>query len=279
MSLESEIRIGGVKAASETGSIRAPAVGGSSAMRSGTAMERGPQGPQGLQGPKGDVGPQGEKGEKGDTGPQGPQGLQGPKGEKGDTGEAGPQGPKGDPGDIGALKINGKKPDSSGAVTLTAGDLGAATAEEVSQLKDDKLDKTGTAVNSSKLGGKAPEYYIQPRNLLDNSDFTNPINQRGQTSYSDINYTIDRWRIWEHGEVTVNNGYLSHSVALYQYMPNLDKNKTYTLAFKAYDGTVYCSSSKPIDNITGDAGINIFYDPNLGVAARFWYIEGYTNKV
>ena len=168
MSLESEIRIGGVKAASETGSIRAPAVGGSSAMRSGTAMERGPQGPQGLQGPKGDVGPQGEKGEKGDTGPQGPQGLQGPKGEKGDTGEAGPQGPKGDPGDIGALKINGKKPDSSGAVTLTAGDLGAATAEEVSQLKDDlsaeqtaraeglaeKLGKTETAADSSKLGGK-----------------------------------------------------------------------------------------------------------------------------
>lgn len=154
MSLENEIRIGGVKAASETGSIRAPAVGGSSAMRSGTAMERGPQGAQGLQGPKGDVGPQGEKGEKGDTGPQGPQGLQGPKGEKGDTGEAGPQGPKGDTGDIGALKINGKKPDSSGAVTLTAGDLGAATAEEVSQLKDDKLDKTATAADSSKLGGK-----------------------------------------------------------------------------------------------------------------------------
>ena len=82
-------------------------------------------------------GPQGEKGEKGDTGPQGPQGLQGPKGEKGDTGEAGPQGPKGDTGDIGALTINGKSPDGSGAVTLTAADVGAATAEEVSQLKAD----------------------------------------------------------------------------------------------------------------------------------------------
>ena len=135
------------------------------------------------------------------------------------------------------------------------------------------------ASDSSKFGGKAPEYYLQPFNLLDNSDFTNPINQRGQTSYSDINYTIDRWRIWEQGEVTVNNGYLSHSVALYQYLPNLDKNKTYTLAFKAYDGTVYCSSSKPIDNITAGPGINIFYDPNNGVAARFWYIEGYANKV
>lgn len=166
MSLENEIRIGGVKAASETGSIRAPAVGGSSAMRSGTAMERGPQGAQGLQGPKGDVGPQGEKGEKGDTGPQGPQGLQGPKGEKGDTGEAGPQGPKGDTGDIGALKINGKTPDGSGAVTLTPGDLGAASAGSVNQLKDDKLDKTATAADSAKLGGKAPEAYAQTEDVL-----------------------------------------------------------------------------------------------------------------
>ncbi|MGN0759877.1 MAG: hypothetical protein ACI4MU_11870, partial [Candidatus Ventricola sp.] len=45
--------------------------------------------------------------------------------------------PKGNTGDIGALKINGKTPDGSGAVTLMPEDLGAATAEEVSQLKDD----------------------------------------------------------------------------------------------------------------------------------------------
>lgn len=62
--------------------------------------------------------------------------------------------PRGDVGNIGALTINGKSPDGSGAVTLTPGDLGAATEEEVSQLKDDKLDKTATAADSSKLGGK-----------------------------------------------------------------------------------------------------------------------------
>lgn len=37
--------------------------------------------------------------------------------------------------------INGKTPDGSGAVTLTPGDLGAATAEEVSSLKGDKANK------------------------------------------------------------------------------------------------------------------------------------------
>lgn len=112
----------------------------------------------GQRGEKGLQGAPGEKGEKGDTGeqgPQGPQGLQGPKGEKGDTGEVGPQGPKGDTGDIGALKINGKTPDGSGAVTLMPEDLGAATAEEVSQLKDDladiansKIDKPTTSDNN-----------------------------------------------------------------------------------------------------------------------------------
>ena len=50
--------------------------------------------------------------------------------------------------------VSGVAPDSAGNVALTASDVGAATAEEVSALKDDKLDKTGTAADSSKLGGK-----------------------------------------------------------------------------------------------------------------------------
>lgn len=61
--------------------------------------------------------------------------------------------PRGDTGRIENLTINGK-PVESGTITLTAADLGAATAEEVSQLKSDKLDKTATAADSSKLGGK-----------------------------------------------------------------------------------------------------------------------------
>ena len=61
--------------------------------------------------------------------------------------------PRGDTGRIENLTINGK-PVESGTITLTAADLGAATAEEVIRLKDDKLDKTATAADSSKLGGK-----------------------------------------------------------------------------------------------------------------------------
>lgn len=61
--------------------------------------------------------------------------------------------PRGDTGAIENMTINGK-PVESGTITLTAEDLGASTAEEVSQLKNDKLDKTATAADSSKLGGK-----------------------------------------------------------------------------------------------------------------------------
>ena len=31
-------------------------------------------------------------------------------------------------------------------------------------------------------------------NLLDNSDFSNPVNSLGKTSYTGVGYTIDRWK-------------------------------------------------------------------------------------
>lgn len=200
MSLENEIRIGGVKAASETGSIRAPAVGGSSAMRSGTAMERGATGPQGPQGPKGDTGA---------TGPAGADGISVTHRWNGTvlevTSASGTSSAdlKGDPGAVAGVKVAGvtHEPDGTGVVDLgdlsggadlsdaapadlgtaaagtselaaradhvhkmpTAAQVGAATAESVSQLKNDigeKLGKNDTAADSNKLGGKAPEEYV-----------------------------------------------------------------------------------------------------------------------
>ena len=36
--------------------------------------------------------------------------------------------------------------------------------------------------------------YISNPNLLDNWYFGNPVNQRGQTSYAEMGYTVDRWK-------------------------------------------------------------------------------------
>lgn len=185
--------------------------------------------------------------------------------------------PRGDAGNIGNLTINGKTPDGSGAVTLTAGDLGAASAKEVSQLKDDKLDKTATAADSSKLGGKAPEYYIQPMNLLDNSDFRNPVNQRGQTSYtlgSWGGYCIDRWTAFSSGAtVTIGSGGLTLSGNIYQPISSditsMYNGKVLTLAVKIA-GTVYCCSGEV--NQTGE------WNPSASLDTPYGNIKFETEK-
>ena len=101
--------------------------------------------------------------------------------------------PRGDVGNIGALTINGNAPDGSGAVTLTAEDVGA-------------LPSGGTAANARKLGGKAPEYYLQPRDLLDNSDFTNLVAQAGiGGNHGTVAYAADRW-ILDSGTVSYEAG-------------------------------------------------------------------------
>lgn len=226
MSLESEIRIIGVRCESE------------GMIQSGRSIERGPAGPQG---PKGDTGPKGEKGEKGDTGPQGPQGPQGETGPQGEAGPQGPQGktgPKGETGSIENLTINGKTPDASGAVTLTAADVGA-------------LAEDGTAADSSRLGGKAPEYYLKPMNLLYNSDFGNPVNQRGQTSLTGVSstYFIDRWVTGENTTVRLENKLMYITGPLYQHIVFTNvSGKTLTFAVCDADGNVsVCTFSVPVE--------------------------------
>ena len=46
---------------------------------------------------------------------------------------------------------------------------------------------------------------IYHKNLLHNWDFRNPVNQRGQSSYSGVTYTIDRWQQKASSDVTTVN--------------------------------------------------------------------------
>ena len=122
------------------------------------------------------------------------------------------------------------------------------------------------AENSAMLGGKESKYYIQPRNLLDNSDFTNPINQRGQTNYTGSQYMIDRWRMWEANHtLTINDGDITISGNMYQYVEcKFIKNKTYTLAAMKTDGTIIVFSRNPYhDFASNEFGLGLGYDSNL----------------
>lgn len=152
-------------------------------------------------------------------------------------------------------------PSASDIGALAAGGTAADASKLGGKTPDQYLGVNGTAADSSKLGGKAPEYYIQPRNLLDNSDFSNPVNQRGKTSYSIKGgraYTIDRWSLWvgESGTVTVSDGCLTitntsatASCSLIQYFKKgtLDLSKTYTRVYEKDDGELVISHSSVYD--------------------------------
>ena len=200
----------------------------------GAQGEAGPQGPQGEQGVQGIRGIQGPKGDPGETGPQGPQGGTGPQGPKGDTGEQGIQGPKGDPGETGPqgeqgiqgpqgeqgiqgpegpqgprgypANVNGVTPDNDGNITLSASSVGAVGYNTPQSLTDAQKQQARDNINAPapyeagdniSITGRIITTKAFPCNphLLDNWYFGNPVNQRGQTSYTGEGYGIDRWQI------------------------------------------------------------------------------------
>ena len=71
------------------------------------------------------------------------------------------------------------------------------------------------------------------QNLLDNSDFRNPVNQRGKSSYSTAGneYTIDRWKTQYGTGLTIENGYINiiGQWQIYQVLKN-PKDGVYTFA-------------------------------------------------
>lgn len=62
------------------------------------------------------------------------------------------------------------------------------------------INANGYAQNAKQLNGKDAKYYLSARNLLDNSDFRNPVNQRGNTETSTNGYFIDRWYFLQSGD-------------------------------------------------------------------------------
>ena len=145
-----------------------------------------------------------------------------------------------------------KKPQA----TIIQGNVGIyplTTADQVILADGTRLEKDGkinvdvaNSADSAKLGGKAPEYYIQPRNLLDNSDFRNPVNQRGKTNYTGGGYTIDRWvlgidavvvNVLDDG-IEVTGGDPTYNAPYIQKVPENLTGKTVTFAVCDSDGVI-----------------------------------------
>ena len=83
-----------------------------------------------------------------------------------------------------ARKVNGKA--LSADVTLTGENIAVSTTD------------------STPISG-AVKYRTNP-NLLDNWYFGRPVNQRGQTEYTAVGYTVDRWKLDIGEAVTLEDG-------------------------------------------------------------------------
>lgn len=120
------------------------------------------------------------------------------------------------------------------------------------KIKGAFLGKNDKAYDSARLGGKMPEYYIQPANLLDNSDFVHPINQRGETSkQASWVYWIDRWVSDTEktaAQLTSSGIHLpataEKNLRILQRVPlaRIKKGQSYTIAAYDASGNVLCVS-------------------------------------
>lgn len=90
--------------------------------------------------------------------------------------------------------------------------------------------------------GKELRTLIPAYNLLDNSDFRNPVNQRSRAGV-DISsgYVLDRWRIWDTGTVYFNAGkYMGlEKTNIFQYIPAPYDRGILTFAAKVWNGSIH----------------------------------------
>lgn len=93
-------------------------------------------------------------------------------------------------------------------------------------------------------------------NLLINTDFRNPVNQRGQSEYIDAwEYCIDQWLLGGDGRIYVNNGYLKVIGAFDQYVNyRVPEETVITFSIKLLNGKIY---SKTLVMGTEDQTCNI----------------------
>ncbi|MCH5203141.1 MAG: BppU family phage baseplate upper protein [Oscillospiraceae bacterium] len=122
------------------------------------------------------------------------------------------------------------------------------------------------AAIEDQLASKADKTEISNPNLLDNWYFADPINQRGQTEYTEIGYTIDRWHMFN-GIVTLdkNNGAIvlskNNTEQVTVFTQKIEdsgfKGKTFSLSVLTADGKLtYDTDTIPIGS-EGYDGKNI----------------------
>lgn len=156
------------------------------------------------------------------------------------------------------MNMKVKAQDIIDSVAIEHGGTGASTVT-------DALSNLGAASNP---------------NQLDNWYFTDPINQRGATSYTTTGFTIDRWKLESpstgielDANLTLNDGYITIAAGttqtyFKQRLEKFDYTKTYTLSVMLGDGTIsYTTGTNSVTLALSD-GVSLsttHYTPNFSV--------------
>ena len=135
------------------------------------------------------------------------------------------------------------------------------TTQEV----QDRLDAVGTLVRPNLLDNA---YFVGGGSQQGNGQF--PINQRGQTSYPNVGYTIDRWRQLPNGGLSVGSGGVTIANTYLSQLYEDLQTGTYTLS-ALIDNALYTVSGK-IQKNASDIQASF---ANLSISAN--YHETYIN--
>lgn len=121
-----------------------------------------------------------------------------------------------------------------------------------------------------------------PDNRFDNSNFRNPVNQRGSTVYTQ-GYAIDRWMIWDDNSggklALTENGIRitpgTRSVAIVQRIPieRIDTNKTYSFVAYLSNGVMVVQHRTLTDSGNGYTVFEHYVDEET-VFTHFALYEG-----
>lgn len=130
------------------------------------------------------------------------------KGEKGDTGARGAQG--------GCLPVECSfSVEGAAADAKAVGDAIAAMKTEVNATVQAQLDAFGATKPSYEEADTIAASHARNKNILDNWYFGNPVNQRGNTTYTTEAFCIDRWYFeqWSNTnpQLVLNDGYITLS--------------------------------------------------------------------
>lgn len=136
---------------------------------------------------------------------------------------------------------------------ITANSDGSSSVEDITQYQ--QVGDTWGAEDINQVN-KLVNGAVYP-NLLDNSDFTNPVNQRGDSVFDTNGYCIDRWQVFESTYDTTTRTVTADDVAgTYgsQFRQIIDTNllsENDTVSVSAYVNNTIYKFTKTISLYTG----------------------------